>query len=105
MKVKIVKTTSETVEVELSLPTFRKEPNYFYKLYEKDGKLCYDYLFKLGDWQSYQHCYGGVSDKIVNLPEATIEEYASALAEFSETIDHDMENLYNNTPIESHSNL
>jgi hypothetical protein len=116
MKVSITKTTSETVEVDIQLPAFRKEPNYLYKVYVEGGKFFRDTIVKFADnHMAYSPHFTTSIDDMIGKEEATIEEYAAALADFADSLAKDIESLYTDEPIkkmaealgivEAHSNI
>jgi hypothetical protein len=94
MKIKISKVLKEMVEVDLPMPQFRKMENNLYKFYQVGESLKYDTICchsngRFSYMQQYGHC-----PEYITYPEATIEEYSTALQAFLKSVESDLNDLY-----------
>ena len=98
---KIPLTTKSIVDTEVQEPLFRKLNRSVYKLYTLDGKTVYDEIgcdlyIRKATWDI---------EKIYLGTPIEIDEYNDMINKIIHDIESDRESLYENTPIESHSNL
>jgi hypothetical protein len=98
---KIPLTTKSIVDTEVTEPLFRKLNRSVYKLYTLDGETVYDQIgvdlyIRKATWDI---------EKIYLGTPIEIDEYNDMINKIIHDIESDQESLYENTPIESHSNL
>lgn len=98
---KIPTTTTAIVDTEVPEPLFRKLDRSVYKLYTLDGETVYDQIgvdlyIRKATWDI---------EKIYLGTPIEIDEYNDMINKIIHDIESDRESLYENTPIESHSNL
>jgi hypothetical protein len=105
IKIQIQQTETKEIEVDIPNPSFRKNKGSLYKLYEVDAKQYHDQLWKTREGFHYIQKATWDIDKIAQMEEIPIEEYAAALSDFLKSVENDQEDLYEHGIIECHSEL